>query len=200
MYKIPAAVYRCEELIKQSKFITTVAHTPTEEDAKQFIARIREEFSDASHNCWGYIAGVPGNTSKMGMSDDGEPHGTAGKPILNILAHSGIIEVAAVVTRYFGGVKLGTGGLVRAYSGSVKTALENISTREKRELATVEIVSSYARGDMVKNMVNSFDTSIITTVYTSDISMQIEVATEEKEAFLQAVQDAASGELLIREC
>ena len=86
------------------------AHVPTEEDAKIFIARIKDEFPDATHHCWAYVAGPPGDTAQIGMSDDGEPHGTAGKSILTVLLYSEIGETVAVVTRYFGGTKLGTEG------------------------------------------------------------------------------------------
>ncbi len=199
MYKVPVAECRYEEVIKRSKFITTIAHTPTEEDAKLFIARIKEEFSDASHNCWGYIAGIPGNTAKIGMSDDGEPHGTAGKPILNILLHSGIIEISAVVTRYFGGIKLGTGGLVRAYSGSVKNALDKIATREKRETVRVEIVTTYPQGDIVKKIAESFDAAITNISYGANVFIEFDLVKESKDAFLEAVHNATRGELLVRE-
>ena len=116
MYKIPATLHRTEEKIKRSRFIATVAHASTEKDVKTFISMIKKEFPDATHNCWAYVAGPPGDTARVGMSDDGEPHGTAGKPILTVLLHSEIGEIVAVVTRYFGGTKLGKGGLVRAYS------------------------------------------------------------------------------------
>ena len=118
-YNIPQpGLHRCEEIIKRSRFIATVAWAPDVGAAKSFIETIKSEFPDATHNCWAYAAGPPGDTAAVGFSDDGEPHGTAGRPMLNALLHSGIGEAAVVVTRYFGGVKLGSGGLVRAYSGA----------------------------------------------------------------------------------
>ena len=125
-YPIPATTHRTEEEIKRSRFITTVAHTPTLEDARTFVSQLKEEFADASHNCWAYVIGPPGSTSHIGMSDDGEPHGTAGKPMLTVLLHSGVGNICAVVTRYFGGTLLGKGGLVKAYSGGIKLALEDL--------------------------------------------------------------------------
>lgn len=121
-------------------FIVSLAHTPTPEAAKAFIERIKQEFPDATHNCWAYAAGAPGQTSKVGYSDDGEPHGTAGRPMLTMLLHGGVGELSAVVTRYFGGIKLGTGGLVRAYQGMVKLGLETLPTREHMIPARVEVV------------------------------------------------------------
>ena len=97
MYKIPAKLYRTEETIKRSRFIATVAHAFTEEDAKVFISIIKNEFPDATHNCWAFVAGPPGDTARIGLSDDGEPHGTAGKPILTVLLHSGLIKKVYVL-------------------------------------------------------------------------------------------------------
>ncbi len=102
---------------------------PGVEEAKAFIEQIKAEFQDARHNCWAYCAGAAEYTDRIGASDDGEPHGTAGRPMLTAVTHSGIGEVTVVVTRYFGGILLGTGGLVKAYQSSVKMALEAVPTR-----------------------------------------------------------------------
>ena len=106
-----------------------------------FIHEIQDEFPDATHNCWAYVAGPPADTARIGLSDDGEPHGTAGRPMLDTLLHSGVGEVAAVVTRYFGGTRLGRGGLGRAYSGGVKAALACLPTQRKvvRERVRIEV-------------------------------------------------------------
>ena len=98
-FAIPARSHREEEVIQRSRFITSLAHAPTAEVAQAFIARIREEFPDATHHCWAFVAGPPGNTTSIGMSDDGEPHGTAGRPMLMVLQHAGIGDISAVVTR-----------------------------------------------------------------------------------------------------
>src|SRR6185437_606076 len=103
-----------------------IARVSTPDEAQLLVRELDVEFSDATHNCWAYVAGPPGSTSRVGMSDAGEPHGTAGRPMLTVLLHSGVGEIAAVVTRYYGGTKLGTGGLVKAYGGSVQLALESL--------------------------------------------------------------------------
>ena len=108
-YAIPAGISRYEEEIERSRFIATLAHAGTAHTAKSFVDRIRAEFPDASHNCWAYLIGPPGTTGTVGMSDDGEPRGTAGRPMLTTLQHSGVGDVAVVVTRYFGGRKPGQG-------------------------------------------------------------------------------------------
>jgi uncharacterized YigZ family protein len=118
-----------ETSVRRSRFIATVAPAPDEGAARELLRCVREEFPDATHHCWAFAAGPPGDTARVGMSDDGEPHGTAGRPMLTTLLHSGVGEVAAVVTRYFGGVKLGKGGLGRAYSAAVVDALEGLPTQ-----------------------------------------------------------------------
>ncbi len=198
MYNIPATLYRTEETIKRSRFIATAAHAPTEEDAKAFISDIKNEFPDASHNCWAYVAGPPGDTARVGMSDDGEPHGTAGKPILTVLLHSEIGEIAAVVTRYFGGTKLGTGGLVRAYSGSVKKTLAGLSVKEKRDTLPFTVISGYSEITAVRHMIKSFNAEITEEKYEADVSFEIELPKNDKDSFIRAVTDLTGGKILIR--
>ena len=134
----PGEVFRVEQTIKRSRFIASVGHTPGVEEAKAFIEQIKAEFEDARHNCWAYCAGAAGSTDRIGASDDGEPHGTAGRPMLTAVTHSGIGEVTVVVTRYFGGILLGTGGLVKAYQSSVKMALEGVPTRVRTKTKRIK--------------------------------------------------------------
>jgi uncharacterized YigZ family protein len=195
MYKIPAKIFRTEETIKRSRFIATLAHALTEEDAKAFISMVKNEFEDATHNCWAYVAGPPGDTARIGMSDDGEPHGTAGKPILNVLLHSEIGEVVAVVTRYFGGTKLGTGGLVRAYSGSVKTALEGLSIKEKRDDITLTAIFDYPNINAVKQVLETFDSEIIEEAYEADVAFKIKLPKTSKDGFIRAIKDLTAGKI-----
>ena len=197
MYKIPAKLHRTEDTIKRSRFIATVAHAFTEEDAKAFISIIKNEFPDATHNCWAYVAGPPGDTARIGMSDDGEPHGTAGKPILTVLLHSEIGEIVAVVTRYFGGTKLGTGGLVRAYSGSVKNALAGLSFKKKRDVVTLTAILDYSKIIAVRQMIESFNSEIIEAKYEADVSFKIELPKNNKDSFIHAITDLTGGEILI---
>ncbi len=123
-------IHRTELTVKKSRFITSLAHTRGSDECKAFVAKITAEFSDARHNCFAYNGCEPGSTAQCGCSDDGEPHGTAGQPMLNVLLHSGCGEVTAVVTRYFGGILLGTGGLVKAYQDSVKGAFATLKLKE----------------------------------------------------------------------
>ena len=197
MYNIPEKRCRTETTINRSRFITTVAHALTEVDAKSFILTIKNEFPDAAHHCWAYVAGPPGDAARMGMSDDGEPHGTAGKPILAVLLHAGVGEIVAVVTRYFGGVKLGKGGLVRAYSGSVKNALAGLPVLEKRDVIALTLVLDYSKTAAVRQMVASFDSEIVGEKYEADVSFKIELPKSDKDCFIRAITDLTRGEVLI---
>ena len=197
MYKIPETIFRAEETVKRSRFIATVAHASTEEDAKAFISAIKNEFPDATHNCWAYVAGPPGDTARVGMSDDGEPHGTAGKPMLSVLLHSEIGEIAAVVTRYFGGTKLGTGGLVRAYSGSVKNALAGLSVKEKREVISLTVILDYSQITGVKQAIESFNSEIVEEKYEADVFFKIELPKNDEDSFIRAITDLTGGGIQI---
>jgi len=130
-YQTPANQQQFEIDIKRSRFITTVNCVNDKAGGKQFIHSVRGVFPDANHHCWAMVAGLPTDVYQQDQSDDGEPKGTAGKPMLNVLQHSGIGNVVVVVTRYFGGVKLGAGGLGRAYTQSVSGALSQLVTVEK---------------------------------------------------------------------
>lgn len=117
--------------VKRSRFIAYIAHTPNKPSSEAFIERISTLHHKANHNCWARISGTRENTDCWHCNDDGEPKGTAGKPMLNVLEHSDLCEITVVVTRYFGGIKLGAGGLVRAYSLAVKEAVQLLPTMEK---------------------------------------------------------------------
>ena len=188
-------MYRTEETIKRSKFIATVAHASTEEDAKTFISIIKSEFPDATHNCWAYVAGPPGDTARVGISDDGEPHGTAGKPMLSVLLHSDIGEIVAVVSRYFGGTKLGTGGLVRAYSGSVKNTLAGLSVKEKKDVLSLTVILDYSKIAAVKQMLKSFNSEIVEEKYEADVSFKMELPKSNKDSFIRAITDLTGGKI-----
>lgn len=198
MHKIPAGHHRTEDTIKRSRFVTTIAHAASKEDAMAFVSSVKQEFPDASHNCWAYAAGAPGDTARVGLSDDGEPHGTAGKPMLSVLLHSDIGEIAVVVTRYFGGTKLGTGGLVRAYSGCVKNGLMDLPVEVKRDLLSLTVVVDYAKVSAAKLMIKSFDSEITEENYGVDVSLTINIPKENEEGFTRAVTDLTSGKVLIK--
>lgn len=187
-YQVPKAMAVFEEEIKKSVFITYLARTPSIDEAKAFVAEIKTKHSDARHNCWGFVAGRPEDSMKWGFSDDGEPSGTAGKPILAQLSGSGIGEITAVVTRYSGGIKLGTGGLVRAYGGGVQQALKLIETEEKRITAHVILHCDYNLVSLVETLLNQYEGQQVAADYSDKVIMTLElekrVITEFKAALI----------------
>jgi len=192
-YAIPAETCRVEDEIKRSRFITTVTYTPTEEEARAFINQMREEFSDASHNCWAYLIGPPGNTGTVGMSDDGEPHGTAGRPMLTVLTHCDLGDITAVVTRYYGGTNLGKGGLVRAYSGGVQLALENIKRGEHIIYTNAIVVIDYPTVEMFKRQLPDFEAEITAEDFGADVTFEIKLPEEQALPFTNAITELTNG-------
>ena len=196
-YLIPAAIHRVEEEIKRSRFITTVAYTPTLAEARDFIATMRAEFADASHNCWAHVIGPPGSTGQAGMRDDGEPHRTAGRPMLTVLLHAGIGDVTAVVTRYFGGTLLGTGGLVKAYSGGVQLALATLPTVERVPSATLDLVVDYAAITPLQRMLPAYEATIVSQEFGVDAGYCIKLPLEQVDAFQAALIELTNGQAII---
>jgi uncharacterized YigZ family protein len=193
-YPVPAATHRVEQEVSRSRFITTIARASTAEDAVAFIRAVGEEFRNATHNCWAYLVGPPGDTSRIGMSDDGEPRGTAGRPMLNALMHAGIGDVAVVVTRYYGGTKLGTGGLVRAYGGGVQEALATLSLTERIEYAFLTVVIDYSRISVLQQLCGEFEAEVLAQEFAVDVRVDLRLPGEHADRFRAAVLDATRGQ------
>ncbi|MCJ2166000.1 MULTISPECIES: YigZ family protein [unclassified Pseudodesulfovibrio] len=198
-YPIPAAFHRVEETIKRSRFLTSIAPAPDAGTAREFIARIKEEFPDATHNCWAFNAGPPGDTASVGLSDDGEPSGTAGKPMLNALLHSGMGEIAVVVTRYFGGTKLGTGGLVRAYTGMVNLGLESLPVREMVVTLTRSVAIPYPAITLFKRMLPEFEAEIRSEAFSDIAGFTVELPEEHLADFTAKLTELTDGRAEIHE-
>lgn len=192
-------MHRVEETIQRSRFITTFAHAPDAEAAHAFVATIRDEFPDATHNCWAFVAGPPGSTTHIGMSDDGEPHGTAGRPMLTTLLHGGVGEVVAVSSRWFGGVKLGTGGLSRAYAGGVKLGLDSLPTEEKVERVSLVITLAYPDVDAVQRVIAEREVLVEDETYDAQVRYRCAVPVSEVGAFADSIADATRGSATVRE-
>ncbi len=200
-YPIPAAAldtpHRVEETIKRSRFVTSVAHAPTVDDARAFVDAVSAEFADASHNCWAYVAGPPGDSARIGLSDDGEPHGTAGRPMLTVLLHSGIGEIVAVVTRYFGGTLLGKGGLVQAYGGGVQLALATLPTVERVPTAELTFVVAYSAVTPLQRALADFEAELLDETYEVDVTYRLRLPLEQVEPLRRYVTELTSGAALI---
>ncbi|MGE5603129.1 MAG: YigZ family protein [Nitrososphaerales archaeon] len=196
-YPVPAGRVRVEEVILRSRFITTAGPAASVEEAKAFIAEIRGEFRDANHNCHAFAAGPPASTAMAGMSDDGEPSGTAGRPMLAVVLGSGIGDLAVVVTRYFGGAKLGTGGLVRAYSGGVKAALEVLPVREKVNYRSLLVSGPYPYVTPLERLLSGFEATVVSRDFAADVTWQIQAPEEQVEKLVAALVELGRGELEI---
>ena len=191
-YPIPARETRVELQVLNSRFIATAAPVFTVDEAKAFVARIREEFADASHNVPVYLVGY-GASVVAHSNDDGEPSGTAGRPALAVLRGSGLGDVAVVVTRYFGGTKLGTGGLVRAYGDSVRAVLDALPRAEKVPTHTVLVVTEYSFFERVRLAVEAHRGEILDEEFAADVTVTARFPVERVPAFQEALQELSNG-------
>ncbi len=185
-------------MISRSRFVCSLAHAETTEAAQAFVREIRERWPDSRHHATAWVAGPPGSSAQVGMSDDGEPHGTAGRPMLNILLHSGVGEIVAVVTRWFGGIKLGTGGLARAYAGTVELAMGELTTVERMDLLTLELIFGYERIDAIQRLLPRFEAEILEERYLHHVAFAVRLPASAHEMLRTAVADATQGEALVR--
>lgn len=192
-YPIPAGEYRVEEEIKHSRFITTLAHAASAEAAMAVVERVRAEFADATHNCWAFAVGPPGSTRDTGMSDDGEPGGTAGRPMLTALLGSGVGDAVVVVTRYFGGTKLGRGGLVRAYGGGVQRALREAPRGRYVERVSVRVTVPWAAVDRLRRSLAAWDAAIVAEEFGEDATVEVVLPRSREAQFRTEVTDLTAG-------
>jgi uncharacterized YigZ family protein len=191
---IPANEVRSEIIVLKSRFIATLTPVFTLEEAKSFIARIKGEYSNATHNVPAYLIGH-GNSVIAHCSDDGEPSGTAGKPVLSVLIGSGLGDVAVVVTRYFGGRKLGTGGLVRAYSEVTKRVIEIVPRALKIPTYTVMMELPYSFYERVHSGIKDFYGEILEESFSSEVVISARFPVDNLSDFRAYVQNFSRGEL-----
>lgn len=187
-----------EEVIEKSRFIAYCKPIESEADAVQFIEQIKKKHWDATHNVPVYVLGEHYSTQRY--SDDGEPSGTAGVPILSMLKHEGITDVVIVVTRYFGGIKLGTGGLVRAYTQTAKLGLEAALLIDKLVYTHLNVKVDYHLHGKVQNYLMSSEELIIeNTAFTECVDIELYVKPELTEAVSQKLMDLCNGQLTLQE-
>lgn len=184
-----------QKIIEKSRFITTSAHVESEEEARRFIAEICALYPDATHNCYAFIPDITANSPRF--SDDGEPQGTAGMPILEVIKSKNLRQVAVVVTRYFGGIKLGAGGLLRAYSGC---ASENLSSARTVEYATCfqyKITADYPKVDGVLRFLEESGAKITGTEYLNEAVFAVSVRKTEAEKFCANLINRLNGRVAV---
>ncbi|MBW6513100.1 MAG: YigZ family protein [Desulfuromonadaceae bacterium] len=198
-YPIPHQRFRSEIEVNRSRFITTVQPVTTPKEAQAFVAEMKAAFPDANHNCWAYLIGAPGSTDQIGLSDDGEPHGVAGQPMLTTLQHSGLGDTAVVVTRYFGGIKLGKGGMVKAYTAAVQTALELVPRGEKITWHTVRATLDYALVKSFELRLADFECEILATDYADRVNFDLRLPDERLADFATMFVDLTAGRGVLEE-
>lgn len=197
-YQIAANEVVDETLVSRSRFICYLAPCDSNEQAKTLLKKIQLLHPQANHHCYAFVSGHPNDSQCYGFSDDGEPSGTAGRPMLAVLQGSNIGELCAVVVRYFGGTKLGTGGLQRAYSASVRQALALLSTKTKIPMVRKTLACQYTQVNDVLHLIESFAGQVIEQQYLTDINLQITIPEEKLPLFVEKLQTLSSGQIVLQ--
>ena len=186
-----------EYVIKKSKFIARAVHITTEEEAQAYLRDGKKQYWDARHNCYAYQLGM--NFEKQKSSDDGEPSGTAGKPILEVLKNKGLTNTLVVVTRYFGGIKLGTGGLIRAYGTAAGAALDNAIIEDYIDCRILYLQTDYSFLSATERLLPDFEAVITKRDFADFVGLTVEVPEDKADEYLLALRDKTNGTLTVRE-
>ena len=189
---IPARRVETEFIDHNSRFITNAAPAFSVTQAQEFISCIKDKYPDANHHVTVYLIGH-GSATVAHCSDDGEPAGTAGRPALAVLQGSALGDIVVVITRYFGGTKLGTGGLVRAYSDSMRTMLEAMPLAKKVSTTTIMFVVPYALFEPSKLMVSNHDGLIIDQIFGADVTLTVRLIDQHLESFKERMVNLTHG-------
>ncbi|WP_373777710.1 YigZ family protein [Glaesserella sp.] len=192
---IPQSNVIFEEEIKKSRFITYLRHTAGIEQAKAFWTEIKMRHPNASHHCWACIAGSPKDSRQYGFSDDGEPSGTAGKPMLNYLLGSGLGEVSVVVVRYYGGVLLGTGGLVKAYGNGVHQALLQVDKICKILRQNYRLQCEYEQFNTIQHLIAERDIELVEQQFSDKVELILAINPTQVDLFQHELTQRFAGKL-----
>jgi uncharacterized YigZ family protein len=192
LYPVPSNEVRAEIRVVNSRFIASLAPVGSVDEARVFINRIKAEFADASHNVPVFLIGH-GDSVTAHCSDDGEPSGTAGRPALAVLQGSGLGDVVVVITRYFGGTKLGTGGLVRAYSDAVRSALEKVERSARVMTDTVKVAFPYTYLERIRRIAAACNGEILQEEFMADVTLTARFRVEDTPEFKAQVMELTSG-------
>ena len=185
---------RLEEKIKGSRFISTAKPCATEGESLAFIEEMRKEFHDATHNAFAWRVGI-GRTSRYRYSDDGEPSGTAGQPMLKAIDGRGASNLCIVVTRYFGGTKLGTGGLMRAYGKLAQDLLRSCDLERKYFTETLTFTTSFDFVNVVHNIIDSVEAELKDSQYGEQVTFTVEVRSSQMSTFRIKLRDGTNGQV-----
>lgn len=186
----------CEAVyeIKKSEFLAFAYPIDSREQAMAFVRALRERYPDARHHCYGYIIGDPNNTTSAGFDDDGEPNGTAGRPILNVLQHKAIGNAIIIVVRYFGGIKLGAGGLTRAYAQAAQLAVDAMTLTAFIAKQTIAVRTSFAHEAQIRYLIGAADGEILSVDYAAEVVIYAQLELQKLSAFKDSL--GVYGELM----
>ncbi len=187
-----------ETIVSRSRFICYLAPCASNEAAKQFLKTIQEQHPQASHHCYAFVSSHPLDSQRYGFSDDGEPSGTAGRPILSVLQGSQIGEIVAVVVRYFGGTKLGTGGLQRAYGNSVRQALVQIETKTKIPMVHRTLACQYSQVNDVLHLLEKHHGKVVEQDFHSAVNLSFLIPDSHLEQLKSQLKTLSSGQLILQ--
>lgn len=192
-FRVPYGPAETEFTEKRSRFIGHLLPVETEEQAREFIAQMKKKYYDARHNCWCYLIG----SDLLRYGDDGEPQGTAGQPMLNVFRRENVTNVVCVVTRYFGGILLGAGGLTRAYSKSARDALAAAGVAEMGLWAAAEIPCPYALFERVKGEIAALDGTVDEAEYGAYIRLKVSLPAEDTAALQERLTELSAGGIAV---
>ncbi len=184
---------------KRSRFLAFLFPIADRDSADRHLAELRERFPDARHHCWAYVIGDPEQAQSAGFNDDGEPSGTAGKPMLNVLLQRKVGNVQAVVVRYFGGTKLGAGGLVRAYGAAVSGALDNAEFHTLQPLSTLELLLPFALEERVRNFLHTQGVTALQAQYSDRVRLRLDCESRKLDELTSGLVDLTSGQIIVRQ-
>lgn len=191
-YLVPRGVGQAEYIEKKSRFLGGVYPVTSEQEAKEILERVRKQHYDARHNCWCYIL----KSGQKRYSDDGEPQGTAGQPMLNVFEREGVVDVLCIVTRYFGGILLGAGGLCRAYTKAAKDALDAAGISRMQPWVRQQITVSYALFERAKLLIAAQEGTVEDAQYGADILITYRIPEGADERLRTALREASSGSVV----
>lgn len=192
-YPVPSDVSQVEEVVRRSRFVTRVGRAQDRAAASRFVQEARERLPGATHYCWAFNVGPPGSSAHAGKSDAGEPPGTAGQPMLVVLLNSGVGQVATVCARYYGGVKLGRGGLARAYASGVKRALAVCPTARNAERTAVVVAVAYSSVESVERILREMDAVVVEREFGATARYRVLLPVDRRRRLAEAVAAATGG-------
>lgn len=182
-YPVPAGYLERETEIKKSRFIARIAHVSSRDEVRAWLDQAHRDHPDARHICWAYQLGRPGSAAEAAMNDDGEPSGTAGKPILGVIQHKDMGDVLVMVIRYFGGIKLGAGGLVRAYAGAAESVLSAVGRAVQQAMDVVDVTMGFADEQPLRHWCETHEALVVAVDYGASVKARVQVPADHCGAF-----------------